>query len=84
MITIIGDEIYMDGEKVATVCDCSPSIRGAFREWVQDFGGNTKDNLIDELTTQASELSENLQEFREYKEEIEELVEELLDKVRSI
>lgn len=49
-ITIIGDEIFANGNKVATIEATTASLVGDFKEWINDQNGNQP------LETEISDL----------------------------
>lgn len=65
-ITIIGDEIFANGKKVATIEATKDSLAADFKEWVNDQDENqTLEEEISDLERQNSELMDEIDEVKE-------------------
>lgn len=76
-ITIIGDEIFADGKKVATIEATKSSLAGDFKEWVNNQDENQAlEEELSELECQNSRLANEIDEVKEdYNDLLDELEE---------
>ena len=81
MIRIVGDEVQLDGIKVATLASCAPSIAGKFKDWLEEYEDkDTRDRvevLEENLEDKESELSELKEQIAYAIDEIKEALERL-------
>lgn len=84
-ITIIGDEIFANGEKVATIEATTVSLAADFKEWVNDQDGNqTLEKEISDLEDQNSELTDKIDEIKEDYNNLLDELEEIKTSIEAV
>lgn len=91
-ITIIGDEIFANGNKVATIEATTASLVEDFKEWINDQNGNqpleteisdlevSNDKLTDETDETKEDYNDLLDELEELKARIEKVISDYGDR----
>ncbi len=65
-VTVIGEEIFLGGEKVATVEASTVSLAEDFKQWVEEKNGDGDlSEEIEDLRDENSSLTEELEEAEE-------------------
>jgi hypothetical protein len=70
-IQIIGNDIEIDGEKVARILDIRASLRHTLEDYVDRAdGAKDSDKLISKLEDELKQANEEIEEAKEKEEEI--------------
>lgn len=84
-ITIIGDEIFANGNKVATIEATTASLVGDFKEWINDQNENqTLEMKISDLEVLNDKLTDEIDETKEDHNDLLDELEELKARIEKV